>query len=117
MALFLLPHHQRAGNVLSTESTPSPTQPSLLHHFPLTPELHATNLSRAVPSLGGLAAVGAAGEHLARVVGVVAAVLDRGGIAVVGVDAREHAAVLGNHALDVHVALALGGALFVVSVN
>lgn len=49
--------------------------------------------------------------------GVVAAVLDRGGIAVVGVDARERAAVLGSHALDVHVALALGGALFVASVS
>lgn len=48
---------------------------------------------------------------------VEAAVLDRGGIAIVGVDARQHAAVLGNHALDVHVALALGGALFAVSVR
>jgi len=49
--------------------------------------------------------------------GVVAAVLDRGGITVVGVDASKHAAVLGHHALNVDVALALGRALFKLLVN
>jgi imidazoleglycerol phosphate dehydratase HisB len=49
--------------------------------------------------------------------GIVAAVLDGGGIAVVGVDACEHTAVLGHHALDVDVALALGRALFKLLVN
>lgn len=93
--------------------------PPQLADLPLRPlpEFHATYLSRAVPCLFGLAAVGAAREHLTRVVSVVAAVLDRGGIAVVGVDTRQHTTVLGYHALDVHIALALGRALSLASVN
>lgn len=99
---------------------PPPSQHSTTPYstaIPSTPKLHATNLSRAVPSLLRLASAGTASVHLTRVSGVEAAVLDRGGISVVGVDARELAAVLGNHALNVHITLALGRALFAVSVD
>lgn len=107
---------EHAGNIVSTESTtPTIQHNPLLNCFPLNPKFHPTNLSRAVPSLRRLTSSGTAIVHLARVVGVVAAVLDRGGISVVGVDARELAAVLGNHALNVHVTLAHGRALFAVS--
>lgn len=97
--------------------TPPEHNPLCSTTFPSILNLHSTNLSGAVTNLGGLAAAGTALVHLARVVGVVTAVLDRGGIAVVGVDARELTSILGDHALDVHVTLALGGALFAVSVN
>lgn len=68
-------------------------------------------LTRAIPGLDGLAAVGAARVHLARVLSVGADVLEGGGVAVVGVDADDLAAVARGRALDVDVALTLGGAL------
>lgn len=118
MTLFPLPHHQYVVNLtIYRESTSPTTQLPQLYHSPPPPDLHTTSLSRAVPSLSRLAAVVAASEHLARVSSVEAAVLNRSGIAIVGVDTREHAAVLGDHALDVDVALALGRALSGGSVN
>lgn len=63
-------------------------------------------LTRAVASLGRLITLVVANEHLARMSSVIADVLERRGVAVIGVDAREDTAVLGGDALDVDVPLA-----------
>ena len=118
MALLTFSHHLCTCNILSRQSPlhHGTTQPSQHHYFPPAPNLH-TNLSRAVSSLGGLAAVGATSVHLAWVRGVVAAVNERSGIPVVGVDTRQLTTVNGYNTLNVDVTLALLGALFAVSVN
>jgi hypothetical protein len=64
-------------------------------------------LTRAVTRLGGLTATSTAVVHLTRVCGIIADVAEGGSIAVVRVDPRKLATILGCDTLDVDVSLTL----------